>query len=43
MQRARETCDIAGLGKQAVVEEGLREWDYGESEGKTTKEMRAEI
>ncbi len=41
MQRARETCQIAGLGEQAVVEEGLREWDYGESEGKTTKEMRA--
>lgn len=41
MQRARETCEIAGFGAQAVTEEGLREWDYGESEGKTTKEMRA--
>ena len=41
MQRARETCEIAGLGKQAQVEENLREWDYGESEGKTTNEMRA--
>jgi probable phosphoglycerate mutase len=40
MQRARETCAIAGLGAQAVVDEGLREWDYGEAEGKTTKEMR---
>ncbi len=40
MQRARETCEIAGLGSQAVVEQGLMEWDYGESEGKTTKEMR---
>ena len=40
MQRARETCQIAGLGAQAVVEEGLREWDYGEIEGKTTKEAR---
>jgi broad specificity phosphatase PhoE len=40
MQRARETCDIAGLGSQAVVEKGLMEWNYGESEGKTTKEMR---
>lgn len=40
MQRARETCRIAGFGTQAVIEDGLREWDYGESEGKTTKEMR---
>ncbi len=41
MQRARVTCEIAGFGAQAVVEPGLMEWDYGESEGKTTKEMRA--
>jgi len=41
MVRARETCAIAGFGAQAVVEPGLMEWDYGESEGKTTKEMRA--
>ena len=41
MQRARETCQIAGFGAQAVVDKGLMEWDYGESEGKTTKEMRA--
>ncbi len=40
MARAQETCRIAGFGDQMVVEEGLREWDYGESEGKTTKEMR---
>lgn len=40
MVRARETCEIAGFAAQAVVEPGLMEWDYGESEGKTTKEMR---
>jgi probable phosphoglycerate mutase len=40
MQRARETCEIAGFGAQMTVDEGLREWDYGEAEGKTTKEMR---
>ena len=41
MQRARETCRIAGLADHAAADEGLREWDYGGSEGKTTKEMRA--
>ena len=41
MQRARETCAIAGYGDVAVVEPGLMEWNYGEAEGKTTPEMRA--
>jgi probable phosphoglycerate mutase len=42
MQRARETCTIAGYGDVATVDEGLREWDYGIFEGKTTKEIRVE-
>ena len=41
MSRAQETCRIAGFGAQAVVEEGLREWDYGEAEGMTTPQLRA--
>ncbi len=40
MQRARQTCEIAGFGAQAQVEQGLLEWDYGEAEGKTTHDMR---
>ena len=43
MQRAKVTCAIAGFGDQAVVENGLKEWDYGVYEGKTTREIQAEI
>ncbi len=40
MQRAQETCRIAGFGEQMQVVEDLREWNYGEAEGKSTPEMR---
>jgi broad specificity phosphatase PhoE len=40
MQRAQETCELAGFGQNMVVEPDLVEWHYGEYEGKTPKEIR---
>jgi len=32
-QRARRTCELAGLGPVAEIEPDLAEWDYGDYEG----------
>jgi broad specificity phosphatase PhoE len=40
LQRARETCRVAGYSGVAQVDENLREWDYGVFEGRTTADIR---
>jgi probable phosphoglycerate mutase len=42
LQRARETCELAGLGKAAAIEPNLMEWNYGDYEGKKTVDIRRE-
>jgi probable phosphoglycerate mutase len=40
LERALETCRLAGLGDLAETTDGLLEWDYGEYEGITTPQIR---
>ena len=42
LQRATETCRLAGLAEGSEIREDLREWDYGEYEGRTTPTIREE-
>jgi probable phosphoglycerate mutase len=40
LSRAVETTAIAGFGGVAVADRDLREWDYGELEGRLTEDIR---
>ena len=42
LMRARETCALAGYAPHAQTDDDLREWDYGDYEGRTTAQIQAE-
>jgi broad specificity phosphatase PhoE len=42
LERAAETCRLAGFGDRAVQRDELMEWDYGAYEGRKTLDIRKE-
>ncbi len=42
LQRAARTCELSGFRAGAIVDPDLVEWNYGQYEGRTTAEIRAE-
>jgi probable phosphoglycerate mutase len=42
LQRARQTCELAGLDQALEIEPDLVEWDYGDYEGQRSVNIRQE-
>ena len=43
LQRARRTAELAGVLDQTTEDRNLLEWDYGDYEGITTREIRETV
>lgn len=43
LKRAQRTCELAGFGKAAAIDNDLVEWNYGDYEGLTTRQIQERV